>query len=98
MAKLSLQKINGNDSISASRLVINKNFEDISNTINNFENNLEDISNAINNFENNLEDISNAINNFENNELGGIILTAPNGDKYKITVDDDGVLKATKIN
>ena len=83
MAKLSLQKINGNDSISASRLVINKNFEDISNTINNFENNLEDISNAI--------------NNFENNELGGIILTAPNGDNYKITVGDDGELNQTKI-
>ena len=73
MAKLSLQKINGNDSISASRLVINKNFEDISNAINNFEN------------ENNVP-------------VDGIILTAPNGDKYKITVDDDGVLKATKIN
>lgn len=71
MAKLSLQKINGNDSISASRLVINKNFEDI----------------------------SNAINNFENNEPGGgIILTAPNGDKYKITVDNVGVLETTKIN
>lgn len=73
MAKLSLQKINGNDSISASRLVINKNFEDISNAINNFEN------------ENNVP-------------VDGIILTAPNGDKYKITVDNVGVLETTKIN
>ena len=73
MAKLSLQKINGNDSISASRLVINKNFEDISNAINNFEN------------ENNVP-------------VDGIILTAPNGDKYKITIGDDGVLETTKIN